>query len=124
MVKLYFSTDKGYLGAPFGLPATPNALDAYLEILGDCDVPWAVSLVGGDLIASEVARLALLRGGHLHLGLEFYNGERFPTNVELVEEAVALCHETGRQPANPDQAAEILDLPRGEIEGMAQGLQL
>ena len=26
------------------------ALDAYLEVLGDCPVPWAVSVVGGDVV--------------------------------------------------------------------------
>ena len=85
------------MGAPFGLPPTATALDAYLEILDGCDVPWAVSVVGGDVIASDVAGLALERGGHLHLGLEFYGGDRPPTNVELVAEAVALLR-GGRSP--------------------------
>jgi uncharacterized protein (DUF849 family) len=112
MVKLYFSTERGYLGAPFGLPPTVRALDAYLELLEDCDLPWAVSVVGGDVVASEIALIALNRGGHLHLGLEFYRGDRTPTNLELVTEAVALCQAAGRPVASPDQAAEILDLPR------------
>lgn len=112
MIKLYFATDRGYLGAPFGLPPTVRALDAYLEILEGCDVPWAVSVVGGDVVASEIARPALERGGHLHLGLEFYGGDRLPTNAELVREAVALCDAVGRPVATPDQAASILDLPR------------
>ncbi len=114
MVKLYFSSDVGYMGAPFGLPPTVTGLEAYLEILGDAGLPWAASLVGGDLIASNIARVALERGGHLHLGIEFYGGDRQPTNVELVTEAVKLCSEVGRPVATPDEAASILRLPRGQ----------
>jgi uncharacterized protein (DUF849 family) len=111
MIKLYFSTERGYLGAPFGLPPTERALDAYLELLDECDIPWAASIVGGDLCADPLARLALDRGGHLHVGLEFYRGDRTPTNVELVTEAVALAEQCGRPIATPDQAAQILKLP-------------
>jgi uncharacterized protein (DUF849 family) len=111
MVKLYFSTDRGLLGAPFGLPPTVTALDAYLEILDGSDLPWAVSVVGGDVADSEIAPIALQRGGHLHLGLEFYGGPDTPTNVELVDRAVALCRAAGRPIATPVQAARILQLP-------------
>ena len=121
MVKLYFSTEHGLLGAPFGLPPTAAALNAYLEILGGCDLPWAVSAVGGDVVESEVARLALDRGGHLHLGLEFYRGGRQPTNVELVTEAVELCQKAKRPVATPDQAAAILRLPRPRPSGSIPG---
>ena len=114
MVKLYLSTEQGLTGAPFGLPVTAKALDAYLELLDGTGLPWAVSAVGGDLGRSEVARLALRRGGHLHLGLEFYGDPRRrpqPTNVELVEEAVAVCAEVGRPVASCADAARILGLP-------------
>lgn len=111
MVKLYFSTERGYFGAPFGLPPTMTALDAYLELLEGCDLPWAVSVVGGDVVASDVARAALECGGHLHLGLEFFAGDRQPSNAELVAEAVELCADVGRPVATCAQTAQILDLP-------------
>src|SRR5690349_8215894 len=104
MIKLYLCEDRGISGSPFGLPVTRAGLEAYLDILGDCDVPWAVSAAGGDIVRSPVARPALERGGHLHLGLEFHGGERTPSNVELVEEAVALCRSAGREVASCAEA--------------------
>jgi 3-keto-5-aminohexanoate cleavage enzyme len=112
MIKFYLSTDRGYMGAPFGLPATKLALDAYLEVLGDCPVPWAVSVVGGDVVGTGLAEYAVGLGGHIHLGLEFFAGDRTPTNAELVREAVAVCDRLGVEVATCDQAAEILGLPR------------
>ena len=112
MLKLYLSTDRGYMGAPFGLPPTRSALDVYLDMLGDCPIPWAVSVVGGDVVGSGIAEYAVQRGGHVHLGLEFHAGDRTPTNLELVSEAVALCERLGVAVASPDQAAELLELPR------------
>jgi uncharacterized protein (DUF849 family) len=112
MIKFYLSTDRGYMGAPFGLPPTRLALDAYLEALGDCPVPWAVSVVGGDVVETGLAEYAVERGGHIHLGLEFFAGDRTPSNVELIDEAVAVCDRLGVAVATCDEAAEILELPR------------
>lgn len=110
MVKLYLAVD-GAAPIPGGLPPTCPALEAYLDLLGGSDLPWAVSVLGGDLGRSEVAGVALERGGHLHLGLEFYGGARRPTNVELISEAVALAQDAGRPIASCGDAARILDLP-------------
>ena len=118
MVKLYFGGDFGYPttgsergGAPFGLPPTLRALDAYCELLEGADLPWSVAVIGGDLLDGPVARAALERGAHLHVGLEDFAGARTPTNEELVTEAVALCADVGRPVASCDEAAGILDLP-------------
>lgn len=110
MVKFYFSSERGLYGTPFGLPPTRAGLEAYLDLLGDAPIPWAVSVVGGDVCRHDVAELALQRGGHLHLGLEFYGGNRQPTNAELVREAVELCERVGRPVAGRDEAARILGL--------------
>ncbi len=119
LVKLYFGGDNGYPttgsergGAPFGLPPTRRALDAYRELLEGCGLPWSVAVIGGDLLASPVARAALEQGAHLHVGLEDFAGDRTPTNVELVRDAVALCADVGRPVATCAEAAAILDLPR------------
>lgn len=111
MVKLYFSTDLGLTGSPFGLPPTRAALDAYLELLEGCSLPWAVSLAGGDVLETEVATLALERGGHLHVGLEFNGTEHVRSNADLVWAAVEAGRSAGRPIATSDQAAQILDLP-------------
>ncbi|HLM19647.1 MAG TPA: 3-keto-5-aminohexanoate cleavage protein [Acidimicrobiia bacterium] len=116
MVKLYFGGEWGMWargrGVTFGLPPTANALLAYLDMLDGTDLPWSVSVWGGDLMATPVARLALERGGHLHVGLEeHYDPARSPTNVELVEQAVALAADVGRSLATTEQAVSELGLP-------------
>jgi uncharacterized protein (DUF849 family) len=109
MVKFYFGGDEGFLSG-FGFRPTRTALDAYLELLGDCDVPWAVAVLGGDVVESGIARVALERGGHVRVGLEDYAGARQPTNEELVRDAVAVANDVGRPVATPDEAAKLLNL--------------
>ena len=104
LVKLYFGGD----ASPFGLPPTPPSLEAYLAMLEPAGLPWSVAVLGGDVIACGLARLALQRGGHLRVGLEDYAGPRQPTNEELVREAVALCAEAGRPAASCEQAWALL----------------
>jgi uncharacterized protein (DUF849 family) len=117
-VKLYFGGDASYLGdasssgVTFGLPPTTRALDAYLEMLEGTGLPWAVAVIGGDVVASGLARTALERGGHVRVGLEDHAGPHRPTNVELVTEVVALARAVGRPVATPAEAARLLDLPR------------
>ena len=110
MVKFYFGGDDGFLSG-FGFQPTRTALDAYLELLDGCDVPWAVAVLGGDVHESGIARVALERGGHVRVGLEDYAGAHQPTNDELVHDVVALAEDVGRPVATPDEAAKILGLP-------------
>ena len=117
-VKLYLGADRGLAGAPFGLPPTARALDAYLELLDGSGLVWAVSAVGDDLTALDVCRVALAAGGHLHVGLEFFGGDRRPTNVELVQAAARAATDAGRSVATCAAAAEILGLPRAAQNGV------
>ncbi|MDY7103377.1 MAG: 3-keto-5-aminohexanoate cleavage protein [Actinomycetota bacterium] len=117
MIKLYFGGEWGLTarsrGISFGLPPTRPALEAYLDMLDGSGLAWSVSVWGGDLMATPLARLALERGGHLHVGLEeHYDPDRSPTNTELVAEAVALCAEVGRPVASCAEAATMLGVPR------------
>ena len=110
MVKFYFGGEEGFLSG-FGLRPTATALDAYLELLDGCDVPWGVAVLGGDVVESGIARVALERGGHVRVGLEDYMGSRAPSNEELVREAVAVADAVGRPLATCDEAAKVLGLP-------------
>jgi 3-keto-5-aminohexanoate cleavage enzyme len=113
-IKYYFGGDHDLLtgepGIGVGLPPTVAALEAYLEMGSGIDIPWAVAVVGGDLITSEIARYALKRGGHLRVGLEDFGGSRRPSNHELVKEAVDLCRSIGRPVATAEQARALLRL--------------
>ena len=109
LIKFYF----GGRFSNFGLPPTTKALDAYLEMIEGTGLPWLVAVLGGDCVASGIARVAIERGGNVRVGLEDYAGNREPGNLQLVRELVALAKECGRPVATPDEAAAILGLPRG-----------
>lgn len=117
LVKLYFGGEYGLFatlpGVSFGLAPTAHALLAYLDLLEGSGLPWSVSVWGGDLFETPLGRLALERGGHLHVGLEeHFHPERKPTNQELVEEAVALAAAVGRPVATAADTARLLELPQ------------
>lgn len=102
-IKLYF-TDR----LTFGFPPSKAALDAYLELLAGSSLPWAVAVLGGDVIESGMARWALEAGGHLRIGLEDYAGPDKPSNLDIVEAAIELCSEIGRPLATRAETASLL----------------
>lgn len=107
LLKFYFASDE----LPFGLPPSPASLEAYLGMLGDCDLPWLVSSFGDDCVGCGIAEEAIKRGGHVQVGLEPYAGDRRPSNVELVQEVAALAKHYDRPLATPAEAARIMRLP-------------
>lgn len=107
ILKFYFASDE----LSFGMPPTATSLQAYLGMLGDCDLPWLVSSFGDDCVGCGLAEEAIKRGGHVQVGLEPYSGDRCPSNVELVNEVVDLARHYERPVATPGQAAAIMRLP-------------
>jgi uncharacterized protein (DUF849 family) len=101
-----------YLGGDrllFGLPPTPSALGAYLDMLEGTGLTWMAAVYGGDVLASGIAALAIERGGHVRVGLEdHYAPPRQARNAELVAEVAALCRTAGRSPATVEDAPKIL----------------
>lgn len=126
MVKLYFGGEYGLMstepGVSFGLMPTEAGLLAYLDMLAGSGLPWSVSVWGGDLMQTPIARLALERGGHLHIGVEeFYSPERSPSNAELIREAQALCDKVGRPLASFAQTRTLLGLPSAAVQAERAG---
>ena len=114
-VKFYFGGDHNFItgergGPSFGLPPTPKALDAYLEMFEGIDIPWATALLGGDAVASGITRYGVDRGGHIRIGLEDYCGDGQPSNLDLIDAAVKICREVGRPIATQEQARAIVGL--------------
>jgi 3-keto-5-aminohexanoate cleavage enzyme len=108
MLKFYFGTEK----MSFGLLPTEKALEAYLEMIEGSNLPWLVSSFGDDCVACGLAEHAVKRGGHVQVGLEpLGNSHRQPTNVELVQEVVAIANHYNRPIATSAEAAKILNLP-------------
>ena len=112
LVKFYFSL-AGYFGGgepTYSAPPISEALAMYLAMIRGTGLPWAVAVLGGGVLETPVARLALEHGGHLRVGLEDHMDAA--SNLAEVEKARALCAEVGRPLATTAQAAELLGLPK------------
>jgi uncharacterized protein (DUF849 family) len=105
-IQFYF----GGPALPFGLPPTAASLEAYLAMLEGSGLPWMVGVLGGDVMATPLAEMAIRRGGHVRVGLEDYVGPRQPRNTELVEDVVRLAARCGRRVASSDEAAKLIGI--------------
>jgi 3-keto-5-aminohexanoate cleavage enzyme len=113
MIKLYFGGDyaMGGVRTPavnFGMYPTKAALDLYLSMLDGVDMPWIVSVQGGVLLDTPIARYALERGGHLRVGVEDTAGATEMTNAETVQAAADLAAAVGRPVAEGQDATAVL----------------
>jgi 3-keto-5-aminohexanoate cleavage enzyme len=97
------------LGVPGGLSASERNLRFLVEGLPE-PTHWTVAGVGRAEL--EIAPVALRLGGHVRVGLEdnlyLSKGVLARGSHELVERAVALVREAGREPASPAEARALL----------------
>lgn len=111
LIKLYFGGENVLFGFPGENRAIASAgLQSYLAMLEGTDLPWMVSIQGGDVVASGLAEQTLRLGGHLQVGLE-PSGDANRTNMELVSEAAELARRLGRTVASIAETRELLGLP-------------
>jgi 3-keto-5-aminohexanoate cleavage enzyme len=102
---IHFSLIMGVLG---GIPPSVENLAHQVRQLPD-DANWQVIGISED--QWQLVAAALSMGGNVRVGLEdnFYlpNGE-MATNPELVGKAAEMARNVGREPATPEEAAEIM----------------
>jgi uncharacterized protein (DUF849 family) len=107
-VQFYLSGPTSY----FGLPATPWALEVYLDLLGDAPLRWMVGVPGGDVLGTGLAEMAIDRGGHVRVGWEDYSPlpgrPAQPSNADLVAEIADLARSRGRALADTPTARALL----------------
>ncbi|NKB61330.1 MAG: 3-keto-5-aminohexanoate cleavage protein [Gammaproteobacteria bacterium] len=98
------------LGIPHASPATPEILNVMKNLLPQ-NSNW--SAFGISRWQFSIVAQAVSQFGNCRVGLEdnLYLGKgEFATNAQLVERAVRIIREIGREPATPQQATEILGI--------------
>lgn len=79
--------------------------------------PWSVCAVG--LKEWPMTTMAMIMGGHVRVGFEdniyLSKGVMAKSNAELVEKAVRIARELGRDVASPEEAREIFHLPTSDF---------
>jgi uncharacterized protein (DUF849 family) len=100
------------LGIPHASPATPEILNVMKGLLPG-NANW--SAFGISRMEFSIVAQAASQGGNCRVGLEdnlYLEKGEFATNLKLVERAVRIIREVGREPATPAQAAERLGIKR------------
>ena len=99
------------LGIKGGIPATPANLLAMLDAIPDGS-SWQVVTIGKYQLPLSTMALAL--GGNIRVGTEdnvyFAPGVLAVSNAQLVERAVRIVRELGREVATPEEARELMHL--------------
>jgi 3-keto-5-aminohexanoate cleavage enzyme len=107
------------MGTAGGVEASSRAfvfmLDTLMDTLPRTDVVWTAMGIGKHQF--RIAVMSLINGGHVRVGFEdnvyLSKGVLARSNAELVEKAVRLARELGREPASPDEARQLLGIEKG-----------
>jgi len=106
---LHFSFVMGIRG---GIPASPANLLAMLDAIPDGS-SWQIVSIGKYQLPLSTMAVAL--GGNIRVGMEdnvyYSHGVLAESNVQLVERAVRIVRELGREVATPEEAREMLHMP-------------
>lgn len=101
------------LGVPGGMTGTEDRLDFLLDTIPEGST-WMVAGIGR--FELPLARAAIIRGGHVRVGLEdniyVSKGVLAKGSFELVREVRKYADEAGRPLASPEEARDLLHLPQ------------
>ncbi|HSR10977.1 MAG TPA: 3-keto-5-aminohexanoate cleavage protein [Thermodesulfobacteriota bacterium] len=102
------------LGVQGGMSAGCKHFMFMKEILPEKDVVWTTLGIGREEF--PMAIMSLLNGGHVRVGFEdnvyLSRGVLAKSNGELVEKAVRLAREIGRDIMTPDEVRKLLRIPK------------
>jgi 3-keto-5-aminohexanoate cleavage enzyme len=80
---------------------------------------WSVCATGLDIFT--IGPVAVAMGGHVRVGLEdtvyVTLNKKAESNAELVEKIIAIARSMGREPAEPEEARHLLNLPKQSQPG-------
>lgn len=101
------------LGIDGGIPASPRNLMTMIDALPE-ECSWQVVCIGRYQL--PLSAMVLAMGGNIRVGLEdnvyYHHGKLADSNVQLVQRAVRLASELGREIATPAEAREMFGMYR------------
>jgi len=102
------------MGTAGGIGASSKDFVFMIEALPDENVVWTSLGIGRHQF--PIAVMSIINGGHVRVGFEdnvyLSKGVLAKSNAELVEKAVRLARELGRDIATPDDARRVLNIEK------------
>ena len=97
-----------------GMEPKLESLYYYLDMIAEAKhpLPWFISIWGeGSVDTRPLIKRTIELGGHVKTGLElFYDPDRNPTNLELLQEVQEIAREVGRPLATHADAKKIYNI--------------